>query len=154
MRSKWEVGFLLTNGPSEVCIPWHRRDVWSHLRDFGEKSVTPRNRKCGLGKHLHHMINSWQLWEYLIVLETEKNGNGWREIKGGSKRGSPLDNTQLGVRNNTLLGYKNKRSIEVNKIGTYSSLQIQWGENYLSPAGADVRTGRWPSVWQGVFCKE
>ena len=39
------------------------------------------------------------------------------------------------------MGNKNKRSTEVNKMGTQSSLQTQLGENYLSPAGVDVRSG-------------
>lgn len=85
MKSKWEVAQLLPSRPSKLYLPGRWRDVWSHLWDLGEKNTAPRNRKCGLAEPLHHTINSWQLWEYLTVLETQENGNEQKELKGGRK---------------------------------------------------------------------
>ena len=61
-------------------------EMFGHIYGtLGRKTTAARNRKCGLAEPLHYRINSWQLWEYLIVLETQKNGNEQRELKRGEK---------------------------------------------------------------------
>lgn len=52
-------------------------------------------------------------------------GSDLKEVRGEYKGGTLPVIHSWGVRNYMLLGTKNKRSIEVNKMGTYSSLQTQ-----------------------------